>query len=80
MDMIPNRTYIVHFKNGVVIKGIFYEIIYQTSYDSDQKCTVQTAYIILLHPSPHRPERPNELSPYGYDIEYIANYQCKPNG
>ena len=79
MDMIPNRTYIVHFKNGD-IEGIFNGILYHTSYDSDQKCSIQTAYILLLHPSPHRPERPNELYPYGYSVEYIINYQCKPNG
>ena len=71
MYMIPDRPCIVQFINGVVIKGIFIEILYHTSDDSD----VQTAYILLLHPCPHRPDRPNELYPYGYSVECIIGYR-----
>jgi hypothetical protein len=69
--MIPDRPCIVQFINEVVIKGIFIEILYHTSHDSD----VQTEYILLLHPCPHRPERPNELYPYGYSVECIIGYR-----
>jgi hypothetical protein len=71
MYMIPDRPCIVQFINEVVIKGIFIEILYHTSDNSDQT----GEYIILLHPCPHRPDRPDELYLYGYSVECIIGYR-----